>query len=68
MHKWQCNSKLAIALPFMEECFLPMVDPRTDIDMVPISYTIGVSFFLLFLVTIFPLKPVKYLVFLCIDC
>ncbi|KAK8941658.1 hypothetical protein KSP40_PGU017432 [Platanthera guangdongensis] len=36
----ECNSKLAIALSFMEECFLPMVDPRTD--MVPhILYNCG---------------------------
>lgn len=30
-----CNTKLAIGLNLMEECFRPMVDPRTGIDMIP---------------------------------
>ncbi|KAJ1273613.1 hypothetical protein BS78_06G295400 [Paspalum vaginatum] len=31
----ECNTKLAVALTLLEECFIRMVDPRTGVDMIP---------------------------------
>nr|XP_048321133.1 increased DNA methylation 1 isoform X1 [Ziziphus jujuba var. spinosa]XP_048321134.1 increased DNA methylation 1 isoform X1 [Ziziphus jujuba var. spinosa] len=43
--KAECNSRLAVALTLMEECFVSMVDPRTGIDMIPhVMYNWGSDF------------------------
>lgn len=40
-----CNTKLAVALTLLEECFIRMVDPRTGVDMIPhVLYNKGSNF------------------------
>ncbi|XP_014501301.1 increased DNA methylation 1 isoform X1 [Vigna radiata var. radiata] len=40
-----CNTKLAVALTIMEECFVSMLDPRTGIHMIPqVLYNWGSEF------------------------
>ncbi|XP_062184721.1 increased DNA methylation 1-like isoform X2 [Phragmites australis] len=40
----ECNTKLAVALTLLEECFTRMVDPRTGVDMIPhVLYNKGLS-------------------------
>ncbi|RWR89010.1 GNAT domain-containing protein [Cinnamomum micranthum f. kanehirae] len=41
----ECNTKLAVALSVVEESFLPMLDSRTGVDMIPhILYNRGSNF------------------------
>ncbi|CAM0901438.1 unnamed protein product [Alopecurus aequalis] len=44
-HMTECNTKMAVALTLLEECFVRMVDPRTGVDMIPhVLYNKGSSF------------------------
>uniref|UniRef100_A0A8I6XSS7 Increased DNA methylation 1 n=2 Tax=Hordeum vulgare subsp. vulgare TaxID=112509 RepID=A0A8I6XSS7_HORVV len=44
-HMTECNTKLAVALTLLEECFIRMFDPRTGVDMIPhVLYNKGSNF------------------------
>jgi hypothetical protein len=51
----ECNTKLAVALTLLEECFIRMVDPRTGVDMIPhVLYNKGQVSYLLYSLSFAP--------------